>query len=142
MGEVKPMDEVIRLRDGTLRVPAYVEPGEHGPVCGLAVHEIGPDHPDYARYADHAVDEGAAPDADATNERFAAREAAEAHRTVAICQPDGRLLLPTTEWARGVYELTAGEPGYEAWAATAITEAQWERQWWPPARRHPHRRSA
>jgi hypothetical protein len=32
--------------------------------------------------------------------------------------------------------------GYEAWAATAITEAQRERQWWPQARRHAHRRSA
>jgi hypothetical protein len=108
-------------------VPAYVTPGGTGASCGMAVIVIGPEHPDYPRYATVALARrddlpGGAGDV----ARFAAREAVEDRRTVALIQPDGSLLLPPSEWARGVYELTPDGPGYERWAASAITEREWE----------------
>ncbi len=139
------MDEVIRLPDGRLRVPAYVQPGADEPSCGLATTVIGPGHPDYARYAKIAATprpSGRGAD-DVVNQRFAAREAAEARRTVALKLPSGNLLLPASQWARGVYELAPGDPDFTEWGRSAISEAEWERQWSPAVHRtRAHRRSA
>lgn len=123
------MDPVKVLPNGRLLVPAYVEPDPTGPSCGLATVEIGPDHPDYPRYAAQAAQPLAADGQLA--ERFAAREAAEARRTVALRLRSGNLLLPASQWPDGRYELGPGDPDFEAWARTAITEPEWEARWWP-----------